>query len=324
MFNNLFCLRFVLSLLVVFFHLNGNMKAYGVGGFDFPLFGNGTTAVFVFFVISGFLMHSTQFKHNKRKFYLKRAKRILPLYYLILLIGIALYVIGYFHKIEALNAPLFGLIFPLLLLPQIIYVKYRVFLGFIEVLWSIGIEVIYYIIFPFIKKLEFFILIFLIIIIAFIQTILVHPVYSNYLNYFLLGHLLSILNQKIKIRLHILALILFCLGLLRLCFLPEKITDILFYNNLFNLLSAAILVFGGIRMSYNLDNIYFVKKMGESSYALYLSHFFGILPVIYLGSLYNLSINIIFLLGSFTAILVGFFFNWIDQFLQRIKVPCKE
>lgn len=317
MFNNLFFLRFILSLFVVFFHLNGNMKAYGVEGFDFHIFGNGTTAVYVFFVISGFLMHSTQIKHSARWFYLKRAKRILPLYYLVLFLGIVFYLVGYFLKIDVLIAPLYALIFPLLLLPQIIYVKYRMFLGFIEILWSIGVEIIYYFIFPLVKNIKKAILPILIILITALQNPL-HPVYSNYMNYFLLGHLLSIINRKITNKISTLGMILFCSGILRFFILPENITELSYFNHIFNLLSAGSLVFGAIRMTYNLDNFRFIKVMGESSYALYLSHFFAILPVIYLGSLYNLSSGLIFFLGTVTAILVGFFFNRVDRILQRI------
>jgi exopolysaccharide production protein ExoZ len=88
-------LRGIAALLVCFFHMKGilNFGSYQLGTF---LFGSGSIGVPLFFMISGFIMvvttqnSSPTFAYVKN-YYLKRAVRILPLYYiltLVLIIGL--------------------------------------------------------------------------------------------------------------------------------------------------------------------------------------------------------------------------------------------
>jgi peptidoglycan/LPS O-acetylase OafA/YrhL len=67
-------LRGVSILLVVFFHIN------------IPGFGSGFLGVDIFFVISGFLMAGLYNPAHTRDFYLKRARRILPAYFVVILL----------------------------------------------------------------------------------------------------------------------------------------------------------------------------------------------------------------------------------------------
>ena len=80
--NNLYVVRFLLSLLVGLFHFNLTMKSIGLTFWKYRMFDQGPFAVLVFFVLSGYLMSLTSETLDIKKFYVKRAIRILPLYYL--------------------------------------------------------------------------------------------------------------------------------------------------------------------------------------------------------------------------------------------------
>ena len=126
-------------LLVVFFHL-------GVGGFD-----SGFLGVDVFFVISGYLMAAMYDPNGKLVFFKRRAKRLLPTYFAVLLISvIAASIIttpndyeqverqAWFATVFASN---FGFWF------QTTYFDKAVFTPLLH-LWSLGVEIQFYLIVP--------------------------------------------------------------------------------------------------------------------------------------------------------------------------------
>ncbi|GAA4768374.1 hypothetical protein GCM10023230_17840 [Flavobacterium hankyongi] len=119
---------------------------------DLPIFHRGTEAVFAFFCLSGFLIIRNLFiekekdEINLKKFYLRRILRILPLYYLVLIIGLLFYHLiaprfGFTHGTEynLSIALLLGFTF----FPNILATYAPG--GIIEILWSIGIEEQFYI-----------------------------------------------------------------------------------------------------------------------------------------------------------------------------------
>ena len=69
-------LRGISVMLVVLFHLG------------FTLFQSGFLGVDVFFVISGFLMAILYSHDNKKEFFARRAKRLLPTYFIITLLTV--------------------------------------------------------------------------------------------------------------------------------------------------------------------------------------------------------------------------------------------
>jgi len=82
---NLDVLRFILSLFVLIFHLPQLSKNQNLPYFEgLDLFYKGTQAVYMFFVLSGFLIIGQIYnlknknKFNIAKFYKHRALRILP------------------------------------------------------------------------------------------------------------------------------------------------------------------------------------------------------------------------------------------------------
>ena len=152
---NLDVLRFILASLVIIFHLPQLCRNQGLPYFlDAPIFNRGVEAVYMFFVLSGFLIIKIIYndklrdRFSIRKFYIRRILRIFPLYYLILIFGFVFYWqilpllgIPFENNYNLSNAVLLGTFF----LPNVMSKLYMPG-GILEVLWSIGIEEQFYII----------------------------------------------------------------------------------------------------------------------------------------------------------------------------------
>lgn len=152
---NLDVLRFLLASLVIVFHLPQLSRNQGLPYFlEAPIFNRGVEAVYMFFVLSGFLIIKIIYNAKQRdafsvrKFYIRRVLRIFPLYYLILVFGFIFYWvilpflgISFENNYNLTNAVLLGTFF----LPNVMSKLYMPG-GILEVLWSIGIEEQFYII----------------------------------------------------------------------------------------------------------------------------------------------------------------------------------
>ena len=150
---NLDPLRFILASLVTFYHLPAGTKAQGLPTLPtLSIFDKGTEAVYMFFVLSGFLIiriiyqRKLQDRFSIKNFYMRRILRIFPLYYLIVIFGLTFY----------------NVVLPMLGMPfEIRYNWYEAFFylvfflanvfshlfrpgAILEVLWSIGIEEQFY------------------------------------------------------------------------------------------------------------------------------------------------------------------------------------
>lgn len=150
---NLDPLRFFLASLVILFHLPQLSFNQGLPSLMMiPIFSRGIEAVYMFFVLSGFLIikiiysHKLQDRLSIRKFYLRRILRIFPLYYLIVIFGFLFYNV----ILPFLNIPfeikynlLEGLLYTVFFMPNIFAIAYAPG-GILEVLWSIGIEEQFY------------------------------------------------------------------------------------------------------------------------------------------------------------------------------------
>ena len=156
-FPNFYGFRFVAALGIVVLHITLMSSRFGLSSFkitrslDFLSLG-----VDFFFVLSGFLITSlvvserTKSKFSLRRFYIKRALRILPIYYfsvLVIFFGTNLLRVPPIpgmplesHFLEQLNLHL-------LLLPHVAK-SYLPFVPYGGQLWSIGVEVMFYIIWP--------------------------------------------------------------------------------------------------------------------------------------------------------------------------------
>ncbi len=140
-------LRGFAALLVCFFHMKGILNYDGkqLGHF---LFASGSIGVPLFFMISGFIMvvttkNSTPTLAYVKNFYLKRAIRILPLYYLLTIVLIVGLGQGQFYFVDRLERALSAFFF---------FPTYTNHIGPsygmppLEVGWSLNYEIYFYII----------------------------------------------------------------------------------------------------------------------------------------------------------------------------------
>jgi peptidoglycan/LPS O-acetylase OafA/YrhL len=150
---NLDPLRFLLASFVMFFHIPQLSRNQGLPYFiDAPIFNRGSEAVYMFFVLSGFLIIRLIYRYKQqddfsiKKFYIRRILRIFPLYYLIIIFGF----LFYWQILPVLNIPFEnnynlgeGVLMTTFFLPNVFGKLYAPG-GILEVLWSIGIEEQFY------------------------------------------------------------------------------------------------------------------------------------------------------------------------------------
>ncbi|MFT5217363.1 MAG: peptidoglycan/LPS O-acetylase OafA/YrhL [Glaciecola sp.] len=150
---NLDALRFVLATLVLIYHLPQLCRNQGLPYFnDLPIFNRGIEAVYMFFVLSGFLIIRLIYQEKLngifsiKKFYMRRILRIFPLYYLIVFFGFIFYQV----LLPILDIPfennyniVEGLLLCIFFFPNVLATLYSPG-GILEILWSIGIEEQFY------------------------------------------------------------------------------------------------------------------------------------------------------------------------------------
>lgn len=150
---NLDVLRFFLATMVLIYHVPKLCESQGLPYFNnAPIFQRGIEAVYMFFVLSGFLIIRLIYRAKQKgtfsikNFYMRRVLRIFPLYYLVLFFGFVFYWvllpsvgIAYDNNYPFWNA--FGL--SVFFFPNISASLYEPG-GILEILWSIGIEEQFY------------------------------------------------------------------------------------------------------------------------------------------------------------------------------------
>lgn len=184
-FKSLNTLRFIAAISVVIHHAESMKLKNGIGSLgSLSFLYNGHNAVTFFFVLSGFLITYLLLKErrqtksiNVKKFYLKRVLRILPLYYLLIIIGTILipFLIDCFildYKIPySLNQVW---IYFVLFMPGLVTFFYGHHL--LEPLWSIGVEEMFYLIWaPLFRFMQKNVLILLLLVIAIKSILLLIP-----------------------------------------------------------------------------------------------------------------------------------------------------
>ena len=152
-FNGLNALRFIAALLVVLHHSETIKRKNGIESFEWlGLFRNGGNAVTFFFVLSGFLITYLLLKESGKTgtikikhFYLKRILRIWPLYFLLVILGL----FGLPFIFQILNVAYISpytfdqsWYYFVFFLPGLVtfYFGHH----FLEPLWSIGVEEVFY------------------------------------------------------------------------------------------------------------------------------------------------------------------------------------
>lgn len=152
-FPGLNALRFIAALFVVLHHSEVIKRKNELLSFEwFGLFRNGSNAVTFFFVLSGFLITYLLLKERAktgsisvRGFYIKRILRIWPLYFLLIFIGV--FLLPFIFNILHVNYEMpytFSQTwyYFILFLPGLVTFNFGH--HFLEPLWSIGVEEVFY------------------------------------------------------------------------------------------------------------------------------------------------------------------------------------
>jgi len=138
-------LRGIAALYVVAYHVMAIPKEHlAVGHGLLPFVAAGYSGVPLFFLISAFtLCHTMQGRSESRpilRFYARRAIRILPLYYFLLLVSVARKYLLVHSRVSMLALPL-----SVLVLFNLVPGKET---GIVAASWTIGVEVLFYVLFP--------------------------------------------------------------------------------------------------------------------------------------------------------------------------------
>lgn len=345
---NLNPLRFFLAVMVLVFHVPMMSKNMGLAYFDdFSLFHKGEEAVYVFFVLSGFLIiRSLWIEKNKgtiqiKKFYIRRILRIFPLYFLIVFFGFFYYqffldIIGieFENNYNLLEAIILYVFF----LPNVAKVDLMPG-GILEILWSIGIEEQFYLliapIFGFLskKRILIFLSVFTVIYIVVFHYLEVLEKYHLLYFYFSFGGLIGVLFEKEKLSLPKIAKII--LGVLFITY---------FFTDIFTILDpiyyhvVSMLVFGLFILSICDNPVFTIKNrslnhLGRISYGIYVYHPFAMQLVLFLflklkeritimDDLVILAINLLVLL--LTIIVAHFSYKYYELYFLKLKNKFRE
>ncbi len=352
-FKNLNGLRFFAALLVILSHLEALKHIFQLKNYEAVHFftNAGCIGVVLFFVLSGFLITSLLLKESKEnntihinKFYMRRALRIWPLYFLILFLGSFIFpsisILSYTAK-----APISTKQFLLyvLLMPNISGLFFAP-LPFLAQLWSIGVEEQFYIIWPWVlskaKNLLRFIcsavvliwsLKFLLILLSTYHpqgwvNIVVGFIHTTPFDSLMIGALGSLISahknfQAVKN--------LVFAPLFQLCFYIGMVGLILFgiyfpfintqvYSILFIILIMNLSL--NERCIISLENKV-INYLGKISYGLYIYHIVGIIMAIKIAKIYSLNsyFGLLFLSLSITLILSILSYELFEKWFLKMK-----
>ncbi|WP_162843295.1 acyltransferase family protein [Ichthyenterobacterium magnum] len=352
--QNLDVLRFLLASIVVFYHVPMLCRNQGLPFFsDAPIFNRGKEAVYMFFVLSGFLIIRLIYLAKQRdvfsikKFYIRRILRIFPLYYLIVTFGLLFYyVILPFFKIPyENNYNLFeGILLSVFFLPNVFRELYMPG-GILEVLWSIGIEEQFYII---IAPLLFFIkknrVLKTLVILTLVYFVVFHLDVLYYLEkfrlvYFLLfsGGIVAILEEKKKLEFLKTSFVipLFITVTTLLYF----ITDVIVFNTVWlnNLIIMVLFSLCIHTLAHNNFGVAIKNKtlnyFGEISYGIYMYHVIVLNAVVFIFlkvdtiNIFNDTITILLiymLTFALTLLIAHFSYTYFETYFLKLKNKFRE
>jgi len=142
-------IRGILALIVLFSHidqLHNLLNIRGIGLYETNIAGFAVTA---FFSLSGFIITFLLMNEKKQKgyislkhFFIRRTLRLLPPYYLTVVVSIFLMIIGVF-KFPETSDFIIGVVGYLIFVPNVLYPLSLAFAG-TSLLWSIGVEAQFY------------------------------------------------------------------------------------------------------------------------------------------------------------------------------------
>jgi len=288
---NITSVRFFLAFLVMIYHIPLFSQKRGFAYFDdWAVFHKGQEAVYMFFALSGFLIIRQLYveKQNTntvslKNFYLRRILRILPLYYLILLIGFVHYQVILpnlgFERENNYNL-LEGIFLGVTFFANILALRGPG--GILEVLWSIGIEEQFYLLIaPAIyflpkRRITLFLLLFtgLYFCLFMSEEFPLLQRYRMYFYYFSLSGFFSILLLKYK-SFQIPAIVKYVILSVTILYFTTPVFDNLFDNaayHLFSMILFALVIPVLTTMKINLLENSSLTYLGKISYGIYMYH----------------------------------------------------
>lgn len=300
MLPNLNALRIFLALAVVLFHIPTISSTVGFAYFNAsPIFHKGELAVLYFFTLSGFLIIRNIYIELQqtgsiqlKRFYSRRAGRILPPYLLVLFIGLCLYHfvlprMGIPFQLDYSLAE--ALFYNIFFLSNVFKTLYPNIGGILSVLWSIGVEEQFYLICPllllfFRKQVAHFLWGSIFVLFALLLFVPSFYQYNNFFFYFAFGGLLSILALQFRLK-------WFLQPWIQWIFLLLFFTS--FFTNFFNglppflyhvvnmLLSGLFIVSIAHQPRFVIQHPW-IDSLGKISYGIYLYHMVVITGVLFL------------------------------------------
>ncbi len=346
---NLNVLRFLLASLVMLFHIPQLSRNQGLPYFlDTSVLNRGVEAVYMFFVLSGFLIIRIIYKEKQKrsfsikKFYIRRMLRIFPLYYLIAAFGF----LFYWYIVPKLGIPfennykLFdGVALTTFFLPNVFCKLYRPG-GILEVLWSIGIEEQFYIIIaPLIfwinrgRVLLALIVLTIIYFTAFhLEVFTVLKQYDMVFFFLFFGGIIAILEEKKQLeflkRTKLTPLVIVITTILYFT------TPILDFNNklLFNGLTMVLFGLFIHTIAYNNFGVTIQNRLlnylGEISYGIYMFHVIALNCVVFVFlkidklDIFNNWLTIILiniLTFAITIVMAYLSYNYFETYFLKLK-----
>lgn len=337
---NLYALRFFLALSVVVFHIPSTSYQLGLPYFNgLPILNRGLVAVNFFFTLSGFLIirnlylkYEKDGKINIAGFYLRRILRLWPVYYLVLAVGLLLYLlvipalgIAYETDYSALELTAHYVFFA----PNVFAMEHKVG-GILNVLWSVGVEEQFYMGFPLLllvfgKRTK---LLLMGLLLLFLGLLFFHPEFYKYRNfyfYFAAGGLLALLGEGGKLSflrfrlINATVLLLFVLTFFTDWLLPR--TDFAQYH-LFNLVVSGMLITTvAYYPLFDLDRSP-LRYLGEISYGIYMYHMLVVTLFLYAVKFLKLDMviphTLLIILSNLTIIAITLLISHLSyQYFER-------
>jgi peptidoglycan/LPS O-acetylase OafA/YrhL len=346
---NLNPLRFFLASLVILFHLPELCRNQGLPYFnDLPIFNRGMQAVYMFFVLSGFLIirliyiNKLNNSFSIKRFYARRVLRIFPLYYLIVIFGLIFYNV----ILSVLNIPFEinydfkeAILLTTFFLPNIFAFQYAPG-GILEVLWSIGIEEQFYLIIAplmflikknnILKSLVVFVSVYFIV--FHINVFEVLRDYSFIYFFLFSGGIAAILEEQKKLEFFKKSIIYPIIIVITT--LVYFTTDILEFNQLWlnNFFISIIFSLFIHTLSFNNHKVIITNRkinyLGKISYGIYMFHVLALNAVVFLFlkfdemKIFNDILSII-LINIFTFVLTILMahlsFKYFESYFLKLK-----
>ncbi|OEK06755.1 acyltransferase family protein [Roseivirga misakiensis] len=320
---NLDALRLFLAMSVVIYHINDLLPKFGLASsYNLDFLFKGPLAVNYFFSLSGFLIIRLLWKEkttfgqiNIGNFYMRRILRILPLYFIVLLVGILAYewiMPSLIPEISIERSYSFGdLIFHyLFMLPNVFKAEFPEVGPILDVLWSIGIEEQFYLFIPLIlflgtsRWIRPTLLLSLVVVISCFWYFSKMDFYYMYYFYFLFSGLLAILLESGKLKqvfgnkaFQLLVLLLFLLNFTTSLF---EIDDYFLRHMVRMVLSGFLVATLSTNPLFKINNKY-VNHLGKVSYGIYMYHMIIISAVVVVLSKLNVELNLFGLLAFYAV-----------------------